>query len=227
MSQSFVSYYRVSTQRQGLGIDAQRSAAQRYASQVGGQIIAEYSEKESGKNDHRPQLAAAIKAAKENHAVLLVAKLDRLSRHVAFLFQLRDELQAAGVEIVCADMPELVSSTLTLSIFAGMAEHERNLISSRTRAALQALKEKGVQLGRPKGCDTSKAREASAAVRSAQAQAWNEKLCKTTVALYRAGTSLSGIAKIFNSEGRTTPRGADFTATAVRRILVRCGEIEG
>lgn len=222
----FIAYYRVSTAKQGLGLDAQAAAAERFAASRGGRILASFEEKESGKNDHRPQLAAAIQACKARKAVLLIAKLDRLSRNVAFLFQLKDRLAAAGVEVIAADMPEVLQNTLMLSVMAGMAQHERELISSRTKAALAALKASGKKLGREKGADTSHARAVSAAVRTAAAQAENEKHCRTVTALYRAGTSLSEIARIFNAEGKTTPRGSAWTATAVRRVLIRCGTID-
>ena len=112
----YVLYCRVSTSRQDLGLDAQREQAMRYVERTGGRIVAEFSEHESGKVDSRPQLAAAIAEAKARHSTLLIAKLDRLSRRVAFLFNLKDELAKSGVDVVAADMPEVVRDTLTLGV---------------------------------------------------------------------------------------------------------------
>ncbi len=222
---SYIAYYRVSTAKQGLGLDAQAAAAERFAASRGGHIVASFEEKESGKNDNRPQLAAAIHACKAQKAILLIAKLDRLSRNVAFLFQLKERLAAAGVEVIAADMPEVLQNTLMLSVMAGMAQHERELISARTKAALATLKASGKKLGASKGADMSKAVAASVAVRSGKAAAAAEKHCHSASALYRGGTSLSEIARIFNTEGKTTPRGSEWTATAIRRLLIRCGTI--
>lgn len=226
MSKQFVVYARVSTQRQDLGLDAQMSAAERYAASVGGEIIATYSEKESGAHDGRPQLQKAIAACREKKADLLIAKLDRLSRNARFLFELKESLNAAKVGVIAADAPELLQNTLSLAVMAGMAQREREMISERTKAALQALKARGVHLGRERGCDTSAARAAASKAVHERAMAWNAQHCLTVTALYEAGKSLSEIARIFNAEGKTTPRGSAWTPTAIRRVLVKCGAIE-
>ena len=132
----FVSYLRVSTKRQNLGLDAQRTMIQNYISANGGEVISEYQEKESGKNDNRPQLAAALAECRRTGATLLIAKLDRLSRKVSFVFALRD----AGVKFVACDLLEF--NTLSLAIFCGLAQRERELISERTKAALASRYEK-------------------------------------------------------------------------------------
>ena len=135
-STAYVAYYRVSTQRQGqsgLGLDAQRQAVSRYVN--GGQLVAEFTEVESGKRStNRPQLQAALEECKRRHAVLLIAKLDRLARNVHFI----SGLMEAGVEFIAADMP--FANKLTVHVMAAMAEWEREQISQRTKDALATAK---------------------------------------------------------------------------------------
>lgn len=137
----FVSYIRTSTARQSLGLDAQREAIARHVASVGGNVACEYSEQESGADDSRPQLKAALAKCREIGATLIVAKLDRLSRRVAFIARLMDE----RVPIVCCDYPN--APTLQLHIVAAFAQDERRVIAERTKAALQAAKLKGKVLG--------------------------------------------------------------------------------
>lgn len=151
---NFIAYYRVSTKRQGesgLGLESQKQAVNLYA-QANGCILKEFTEVESGKKDNRPQLEIAIKECKQKNAILLIAKLDRLSRNVSFLFTLKQ-----SINFVCLDLPDL--NTLTLGIFATMAQHERELISKRTKAALQVKKQNGVKLGSPKNLTTEAAKK--------------------------------------------------------------------
>ena len=107
------------------------------------QLLPEYVEVESGKNNRRPQLLAAIVEARRLGATLLIAKLDRLSRNAGFIFTLRD----AGADFVCCDMPD--ANTLTVGLFAVLAQHERETISRRTKDALKAKKARGAKLGTP------------------------------------------------------------------------------
>lgn len=215
----FVCYTRVSTQKQGLGLDAQLDAAQRYAASVGGKIIAIYSEKESGKRNDRPELAMAVDHAKTEGATLLIAKLDRLSRNGVFLINLYEQLAAAGVDVKAADMPNL--NTITLFVMAGLAEQERKMISGRTRDALAVLKARGVKLGRPKGVDTSKASAAAAAEHKASADLWAASVLPMIRLARNGGSTLMEIADSLNAQGQKTRRGAQWTATAVRRVLAR------
>src|SRR5262245_8032847 len=144
----FVSYLRVSTARQGrsgLGLEAQRQAVTAYLDGGRWRLLGEYVEIESGKTDDRPQLAAALHRAKVTGATLIVAKLDRLSRDLAFLAN----LQKSGVHFLAADMPE--ANELTIHVMAALAQHERRMISVRTRQALAAAKRRGVKLGNPNG----------------------------------------------------------------------------
>jgi DNA invertase Pin-like site-specific DNA recombinase len=145
MPGQFVAYYRVSTCRQagsGLGLDAQRSAVKCHLSGEAGTLLGEYTEIESGKRSDRPQLAAALAACKLHKATLIIAKLDRLARNVAFIAGLME----SGVEFVAADNPH--ASKLMLHMLAAFAEHEREQISLRTKAALNAAKDRGVILGK-------------------------------------------------------------------------------
>jgi DNA invertase Pin-like site-specific DNA recombinase len=144
-SGKFVSYYRVSTDRQGrsgLGLDAQKKAVQQRLNGGQWQLVAEFVEIESGKRAKRPQLDAALAACKKHKAKLVVAKLDRLSRNVSFLLKLID----AGVEVLFADLPELngAMGRFMLTTMASVAELEAGLISERTKAALKAAKTRGV-----------------------------------------------------------------------------------
>src|SRR3954469_11137954 len=134
-----------------IGLEAQRSAV---AGFVGvRELVAEFTEVESGKRADRPQLAAALDLCRRQRAMLVIAKLDRLARNVAFIANLME----SGVEFVAVDMP--YANKLTLHILAAVAEHEREMISARTRAALAAAKARGVRLGRPDG-ETRHMREA-------------------------------------------------------------------
>src|SRR5215468_10112218 len=142
----YVNYYRVSTQRQGrsgLGLDAQRATVKSYLDGHHGIELATFTEVESGKVNERPQLEAALRRCRQTRATLLVAKIDRLSRNAAFLLSLRD----AGVRFVAADMPEM--NETVVGIMAVIAQHEREAISQRTKAALAAAKRRGVTLGNP------------------------------------------------------------------------------
>ena len=144
--QPCVAYYRVSTEKQGrsgLGLDAQRSAVARHIAQRGGCLASEFVEVESGRKKDRPQLAAALAAARAHRAVLVIAKLDRLARNVHFV----SGLMESGVEFVAADMPTV--NRLTVHILAAVAEEEARMISARTKAALAAAKARGVRLGNP------------------------------------------------------------------------------
>jgi len=141
----YVVYYRVSTKEQGksgLGLEAQKAEVNRFLKEDDS-IIKEFTDIDSGKNDNRVELQKAIEHAKKENAKLLIAKLDRLSRSVSFIFQLRD----SKVDFVCCDLPD--ANTLTIGIFATMAQHEREVISKRTKAALAARKAKGFKLGTP------------------------------------------------------------------------------
>lgn len=137
MNRKCVAYYRVSTERQGrsgLGLEGQRFGVEVYSARTGATITREFVEVESGRNDDRPKLAEALAFARRAKAMLLVAKLDRLSRSVKFIATILD----SGVEFAAADLPE--ANRLLLHILAAVAENEARAISDRTKAALQAAK---------------------------------------------------------------------------------------
>ena len=143
MSGQFAAYYRVSTDRQGrsgLGLEAQQAAVRGYLGKS--TPIGEFTEIETGKRNDRPQLELALALCRKRKARLVIAKLDRLSRNLAFIAALMD----SGVEFVAVDNPH--ATRLTLHILAAVAEHEREMIAQRTKAALQAAKARGVRLGR-------------------------------------------------------------------------------
>src|SRR5713226_8632785 len=144
----FIAYLRVSTDKQGqsgLGIEAQRKAVTDYLDGGNWQLLAEHVEVESGKRSDRPQLQAALAHAKATGATIVIAKLDRLARNVAFI----SNLMESGVDFVAADMP--MANRLTVHVLAAVAEHEQEMISQRTKAALAAAKVRGVKLGNPNG----------------------------------------------------------------------------
>lgn len=219
----FVAYLRVSTDRQGksgLGLEAQREAVQRFVEGRGGVIIApEYVEVESGKRNDRPKLAQALKRCRLTGATLVVAKLDRLSRNAAFLLTLRD----SGVDFVAADLPE--ANTMTVGVMAVVAQHEREAISARTKAALAAAKARGTVLGglRVGAADIAAHQSHGVAAAAQKADQKADELRETVEALRAEGLSLNATAARLNEQGVLTSRGKSgaWTATAVRRVLAR------
>lgn len=199
----FVAYYRVSTLRQGqsgLGLDAQRNAVVDYLNGGKWQLVEEYVETESASGKkHRPQLEAAIAACKKHKATLVVAKLDRLYRNVHFITKLLED----KVDFVCCDMPE--ANKLTIHILAAVAEHEREMISERTKVALAALKERGEILGSPTPEVGSKIGNA---VKRKQADDYARNLQPIIRDIQDAGmTTLREIARALEGRGVKTPRG--------------------
>ena len=212
----YVAYYRVSTKAQGdsgLGLEAQRYSVAQFVKEP---IVAEYTEVESGKNNQRVQLAAAIDRAKKEGAILVIAKLDRLSRNASFIFTLRD----SGVNFQCVDMPD--ANTLTIGIFATLAQHERELISSRTKAALAAKRQQGAVLGKPENLTpAAQAKGAAATRRNALTNPDNRRACSVAELMHQAGKNYAQIADHLNRTGFQTVRGGVFQATQVMRLLKR------
>ena len=210
---TFVSYLRVSTQRQGqsgLGIEAQRTAVEQYISNVGGKLLSEHVEVESGSKSRRPILVKSIALAKKAGAVLVIAKLDRLARNVAFV----SALMEAGVEFVAVDFP--AANKLLIHIMSAVAEHERMLISERTKAALAVAKSRGVRLGAngQRLADEHKA----AAVKFA------ETIRTSVVSALRTGPpTLQNIANQLNKAGVLTREGSQWSPPGVQRLLRRLG----
>lgn len=222
----FVSYLRVSTDRQGrsgLGLDAQRHSVGQYLNGGDWQLVAEFVEVESGKRDERPKLREAMAMCRAYGATLVVAKLDRLSRDVHFL----TGLEKAGIDFVAADMPE--ANRLTVGIMAVFAEHEREAISRRTKEALAAAKARGVQLGayrdgefvgrRGTAADARKAREGRQAKATARASDLSQALHQIDP---DGSLSLRETARRLNGTGVPTPSGrGSWQAVTVKRVQDR------
>jgi DNA invertase Pin-like site-specific DNA recombinase len=227
---NFIAYYRVSTKGQGdsgLGLDAQRAAVEAHRAAAGGTILKAYEEVESGKRSDRPELDKALVHARRSGATLIVAKLDRLSRNVAFL----SALMESKVDFVCCDYPN--ATRLTIHILVAVAEDEVVNISKRTKAALQAAKARGKLLGsnRPGHWDGREQRRAvgarkgnvqSAKIRRSNAQRMHAELCPQVLALRASGLTLQGIADRLNTDGWKTPRKREWNRVYVCRFLKQC-----
>lgn len=226
----FIGYIRVSTKGQGesgLGLEAQQAAVEAHRQREGGTILKVYKEVESGKSSDRPELAKALLHARRAGATLLVAKLDRLSRNVAFL----SALMEAGTPFVCCDMP--TANELTIHVLVAVAQAEAKAISERTKAALAALKARGVKLGsaRPGHWEgreerrqegIHKARERSIERRKAKAAKLHKELCPIVIAYRTEGLTLAAIAARLNGEGWLTPRKKQWNEVYVHRFLKQC-----
>jgi DNA invertase Pin-like site-specific DNA recombinase len=213
----FIAYYRVSTDRQGksgLGLDAQRQAVLAYLNGGGWKMVGEFTDVETGRSPakltlaKRPQLQAALAEAKRRKATLIIAKLDRLARNVAFI----SALMESGVDFVAADMPS--ANRFMLHVYAAMGEEEGRRIADRTRAALQAAKARGVKLG-VTGAER-------ATENRAEADAFAHAMRSTIAKMRRAGIrSVRGIAEELNRRGVETARGGQWHPTSVARLLER------
>lgn len=209
----FVTYYRVSTKKQDLGLDAQQTIIKNYL-KANDEVVGSFSEKETGTNKRvRLELTKAIELCKISGATLLIAKLDRLARSVSFV----STLMNSGVEFKALDMPH--ANKLTIHIFSAIAEHEADLISARTKGALQELKNKGVKLGniqnftqdgRNKGVLTN--------IAKAKHNTNNRKAKAYIKALVKQGLNFSAIARELNTNGFVTSRGKQFQAVQVKRL---------
>jgi len=210
-SSEFVAYYRVSTVRQGasgLGLDAQRMATAQFLVSRGGNLLAEYTEVESGRIKKRPELGAAIATCRKSGAILLIAKLDRLARNVAFIANLLE----SGIKFIAVDMPN--ADRFMLHVYAAMAEEEGRRISERTKAALAAAKAKGVELGR-NGKLLAEQNKQSAEV-------FAEKLEETLRPLIEGeGLSFQAVADRLNLMNVPTARGGRWHSTSVFRVWRR------
>lgn len=215
----YVAYFRVSTNKQGesgLGLESQRGAVSDYAARTGGELLASFTEVESGTKDDRPELLKALRKCRLTGATLLIAKLDRLSRNRRFLLELAD----SKLDFVAVDMPE--ANSFTVGILACMADYERQLISERTRAALAAAKARGTILGNPnlaavRTGDTSAARAAWVAnAKSRQSEV--REVCLEMIAEH-GEMSTRKLADKLNSAGYKTKTGKQFSATQVWRAM--------
>ena len=221
--QRLVAYERVSTARQGasgLGLEAQRKTIEAFAASRGAEVLARFTEVESGKRADRPELLKALHLAKVTGATLVIAKLDRLSRNAAFLLALRD----SGVRFVAVDMPE--ANDLTVGIMALVAQAEREAISRRTKEALAVAKARGVKLGNPMGAASlRRAGKGGVALRaavSANADSFAQDLATVVADIRAAGTvSLRAIAAELALRGIRTRRGGQWQVSNVHILLRR------
>jgi len=221
-----VTYIRVSTQKQGrsgLGIEAQRAALARFAEAEGCEILAEFVEIETGKGadalDRRPQLAAALAMARKAKVAVLVAKLDRLSRDVAFI----SDLMARRVPFIVAELGA-DADPFMLHLYAALAEKERRLISDRTRVALAAKKAHGVKLGNRTNLADASAK--GAAAQRAEADDFAGKVLPIVRAVQSEGaTTLRAVATALNERGVRTARGGEWHDSTVRNLLMRSGAV--
>lgn len=210
----FVAYYRVSTIRQGksgLGLEAQQAAVRSFVG--AGELVGEFTDVESGKRDNRPELAKALALAKKTGATLLIAKLDRLSRNLAFIAAMME----SGVKFTACDNP--TANELTLHILAAVAQAERKAISARTKDALQAAKARGVKLGNP---SLERSRDGALKALKAGADERAAKVYAVIREIRAAGVgSLRGIAAALSARGIQTARGGQWSAVQVRDIIMR------
>ncbi|MES2844727.1 MAG: recombinase family protein [Pseudomonadota bacterium] len=221
--QRLVAYERVSTARQGasgLGLEAQRKVIEDFAASRGSDVLARFTEVESGRKADRPELLKALHLAKVTGATLVIAKLDRLSRNAAFLLALRD----SGVRFVAVDMPE--ANDLTVGIMALATQAEREAISRRTKEALAVAKARGVKLGNPnRAASLRRAGKGGVALRaavSANAAAFAQDLLPVLAEIRAAGhTSLRAIAAELTAREIRTRRGGAWSVGNVIQILLR------
>jgi len=221
-----IAYYRVSTQQQGrsgLGIEAQKSAVARFAESEGIEVVAEYTEVETGKGadalERRPELAAVLIRARKAKCPVVVAKLDRLSRDVHFI----SGLMAHKVAFIVAELG-LDADPFMLHLYAALAEKERALISARTKAALAAKKAQGVKLGNPRAAETiGRAHDAHRAA----ADHFASSVLPIVQSIRASGiTSHAGIAEALNSRGVRSARGGQWYATTVRNLIARSAALQ-
>ncbi len=208
----FVAYYRVSTGRQGasgLGLDEQRQAVAGHVRT--GQLVAEFTEIESGRrHTNRPQLLAALAECRKRRAMLLIARLDRLARNVALIAALMEN----GTDFMACDMP--TANRLTIHILAAVAEHEREMVSKRTKAALAEAKRRDTKLGNPR---IEEARRE--ALQAHQAQRPATEVLNLMTNWRRQAWTLRQIADKLNKLSIRPPRGRQWYASSVKNQIAR------
>lgn len=214
----YVCYYRVSTKgqgRSGLGLGDQRTIVERYLRETD-VLVEEFTEIESGRKSERPQLQAAIRACQQHHAKLLIAKLDRLSRNVAFVMTLRD----SGIDFIACDLPD--ANTLTVGMMVTFAQYEAERTSERTRAALAQKKALGFSLGMPQNLNTEAiARGRMIRMENALTHKANVQATELAVLYRKMGMTYAQIAEKLNQTHYQTRRQKAFEGKAVYRLLKR------
>lgn len=216
MTTKAVAYFRVSREKQaqsGLGLEAQAAAVAAFTKQRGLEVVAQYTEVETGTSKkRRSEIFKAIEYAQREGAVLLIAKLDRLSRNLHFVSGLLE----SGVKFTAVDMPE--ANNLTIQLMAVLAEHEAKAISIRTKEALQAAKARGVTLGSPKAMTDDVRAKGRDKVRDNFQRVYRAQY--GYIRLMRdSGLSLRAIAERLNAEGSRTRNGCKWSPVLVSRVL--------
>lgn len=206
-----IAYLRTSTNEQEYGIEAQRADIRKFAEDNELSILGEYEEHASGKNDERPILAEVAELARMNGAAVIVAKVDRLTRHAGFGMQFVEHNK-----VIFCDHPNM--GTMEQAIFFGMAQQEREFISARTKAGLQVARANGKQIGRAKGCDNTES--LSKALEARQSAARNNAANKTAYAIVSliSGTMVAK-ADYLNANGFKTAKGGKWFPTQVKRLM--------
>lgn len=219
-SYNYVAYLRQSTtkqERSGLGIEAQRDIINSFIKE--GVILAEYVETESGRKSDRPKLQEALTLCRKTNSILIVAKLDRLSRNVAFTSKLLE----SDVEIIFCDFPQ--ANRLILHIISSIAEYEANLISQRTRQSLKAKKERGVKLGKSENLMNKHNEAVARSNQTNRIKAKNNANNMRAVALLRSmikeGLTISQMTKQLNEQGFVSSKGCKFQIVQVQRLIQR------
>jgi DNA invertase Pin-like site-specific DNA recombinase len=218
---TMIAYYRVSTMKQmkkrdnlvidGYGMSAQKEIVSRYVSSQNGNLVAEFSEVESGKNNDRPELQKALEMVKRTKATLVIGKLDRLSRNAAFLLT----LQNAGCDFVCCDCPN--ADKFTIGILALVAQRERELISERTKLGMAMAKRAGAKIGSPNPEASVKAMVEGARVAKT---AFASRMASVVAEIRSSGVeTLQGMADCLNRRGYGTRTGKQWFPASVRNLI--------
>jgi len=213
--ENYIAYVRTSTGRQLLGLEEQQLRINQFIQSTGDNLIEIVIEQESGKNNNRVKLDYATNLCIKHGYTLLFTKLDRLSREVEFLFTLRNK----GVKLRCIELPEL--NTLTLGIFGSVAQWERELISSRTKNGLAALKARGVKLGSPKNLTDAAREKGIESIIKKKVENENWKMAKMFIEHFQMKygyINYTAIAKELNINGYKTRNGKNYNPTTVRRL---------
>jgi DNA invertase Pin-like site-specific DNA recombinase len=228
LARRYVAYYRVSTVQQGqfgLGIEAQRAAVQDYVAAHPGFVVAEFSEVMSGRKDSRPELAKALSMCRIGHAVLVIARLDRLSRNVEMIARLME----SKLEFVAVDFPH--ANRFTIHILAAVAEYESRLISERMKQVIAARRERGAKVGHFVGCPPRRfppgCQAASALARQARSEARAQDLAPLVWKAIGEGKSMTRIAVEFNESGVAPMQRAPWTKNSIWRIARRTAAVFG
>ena len=215
--ENFIAYVRTSTGRQVLGLEEQQLRIHQFIQSTGDNLIEVVIEQESGKNNKRTKLEYATNLCIKHGYTLLFTKLDRLSREVEFLFTLRNK----GVKLRCIDLPEL--NTLTLGIFGSVAQWERELISSRTKNGLAALRARGVKLGSPQNLTSEARMRGVECIINNRLENENWKMARLFIEHFQMKhgyINFTHISNELNQNGYKTRKGCEFTPSIVRRLVL-------